>query len=158
MAPAGPTNGCPSKSSLSPGASPMSMSLEGAAPSPGTPWVADFHSAHRLHSFTASRSSLMDFSERAPVSAFSSSTDRVRRPCCSVSSDFMLEWLMSNTPGGSEGVWKLRPASYVRVRSEQHCISSSRAHESRDLLRMIDVTYVAVMYSRSFVCARAMKL
>jgi len=40
------------------------MSLAGEAPSPGTPWVADFHSAHRLHSFTASRSSLMDFSER----------------------------------------------------------------------------------------------
>jgi hypothetical protein len=66
------------------------MSLDGAAPSPGTPCVADFHSEHRLQSFTASRSSLIERSERAPVSAFSSSTDRARRPCCSLSSDFIV--------------------------------------------------------------------
>ena len=55
------------------GASPTSMSLDGAVPSPGTPCVADFHSEQRLHAFTASRSSLVDVSVRAPVSAFSSS-------------------------------------------------------------------------------------
>src|SRR5258706_12890489 len=44
MRPAGPTKGCPARSSASPGCSPTSMIRALGLPSPNTVWVAFFHS------------------------------------------------------------------------------------------------------------------
>src|SRR5947199_8276371 len=50
--PAGPTNGCPAKSSLSPGCSPTNMILAVDEPSPNTVCVAFFHKS-QLRQFAA---------------------------------------------------------------------------------------------------------
>src|SRR4029079_3392852 len=52
---AGPTNGFPARSSLSPGCSPTSMTLARVGPSPGTACVAFLYSGQRTHPFSALR-------------------------------------------------------------------------------------------------------
>src|SRR5882724_9395964 len=55
MAPAGPTNGRPCKSSLSPGCSPTITTRAVALPSPKTVCVPSFHRWHALHPAAAAR-------------------------------------------------------------------------------------------------------
>src|SRR5690349_18477447 len=57
MRPAGPTNGCPSRSSRSPGCSPTSMTSLLASPSPNTACVAPLYSSHAVQCPTSPRSS-----------------------------------------------------------------------------------------------------
>src|SRR5262249_7901187 len=53
--PAGPTNGSPATSSLSPGCSPTSITGAPASPAPNTVWVAFAHSPHAWHPAAAAR-------------------------------------------------------------------------------------------------------
>src|SRR6266540_4540311 len=53
--PAGPTNGCPARSSAAPGCSPTNMSCALRPPSPNTVWVPRFHRSHARHAFAAAR-------------------------------------------------------------------------------------------------------
>src|SRR5258708_9178378 len=53
--PAGPTNGLPARSSLSPGCSPTSMIDADCGPSPNTVWVAFFHKGQARHALACSR-------------------------------------------------------------------------------------------------------
>src|SRR5579859_3977687 len=56
MRPAGPTNGLPARSSLSPGCSPTSMKAARLGPSPGTAWVASLYSGQRVQTASAAAS------------------------------------------------------------------------------------------------------
>src|SRR5487761_2154583 len=55
ISPAGPTNGLPARSSLSPGASPTSIAGACAGPSPNTVWVASFQSGQARQRAASSR-------------------------------------------------------------------------------------------------------
>ena len=83
--PAGPTNGCPSRSSRSPGCSPTSISSERGSPSPKTVWVPVRQSGHAWQPAAASRSEVSDsragrYSAAVRVSTFGDMSVTYQRP------------------------------------------------------------------------------
>src|SRR5919106_1444879 len=82
--PAGPTNGLPARSSLSPGCSPTSITRARFSPSPKTVWVAPRQRWQPRQPAAASRSELrVRLSGRNGVASFGSDCSSIR-DCCAM--------------------------------------------------------------------------
>src|ERR671915_521644 len=86
--PAGPTNGLPARSSLSPGCSPTTITRARFRPSPKTVWVAPRQRWQPRQRAAASRSALsVRFSGRNGVASFGSDCSSIS-DCCSMASRY----------------------------------------------------------------------